>query len=119
MGKAVCGLFVLLLSLAAEGAELYSVTRYGGGRVWFAGDINDNDEVVGAFDFAYYANGPGVVEVIPVLGGPTGLRYSSLHGINNHGVMVGESVTGADNTGPRHAFVFDRSVGVARDLGSL
>ena len=87
MEKAFWGTVALSVSLAAGAAELYSGTRYGGGRVWQANDINDNDEVAGAWDNAYYANGPEVVEVIPALEGPSGLAYSSLNGINNRGVM--------------------------------
>jgi probable HAF family extracellular repeat protein len=119
MGKASWGVVLLSVSFAAGAAELYNTTRYGDGRVWGADDLNDNDEVVGAFDNAYYAKGPEVVEVIAALEGETGLAYSSLHGINNRGVMVGESTTGTNNSGPHRAFIFDRAVGVARDLGSL
>src|SRR5689334_3747433 len=119
MRKAFWGAFALIAAFVGSGAELYSAIQYGGGRVWNATDINDHDEVVGGFDGAYYGNGPGLVEAIPALEGPTGLMYSKLYGINNRGVMVGFSTTGTNNTGPRRAFLFDRAVGMARDLGSL
>jgi probable HAF family extracellular repeat protein len=119
MRKAFWGAFALIAAFVGSGAELYSAIQYGGGRVWNATDINDHDEVVGGFDGAYYGNGPGLVEAIPALEGPTGLMYSKLYGINNRGVMVGVSTTGTNNTGPRRAFLFDRAVGMARDLGSL
>ena len=110
-----------LLAGAADAGTVVGLGTFGAVDSW-ANGLNDLGQVVGGIDNGnpgpnYTSRGyvwsGGVGTVLPTLGGARGEAL----GINNSGVVVGDSYTAAGNSSPRHAFTY--AGGVLTDLGTL